>query len=212
MGSKAKKPFQAENLVPDFALWAKVSKTVEPVNIDLAKELEHFDQEFVPFVRNTVKPVISVSTLKKTTAQMTTPQTFQLTGLDRRQQQRLLRGRVEIDARIDLHGETVESARMKLWQFLSQSAALGCRTVLVITGKGSSQFTRHTLHGAGYHDSESRNGRLRNALPDWLHEQEFRSLVSGFQPAHPKHGGGGAVYIRLRNLAKQGFSNSGKRP
>jgi len=134
------------------------------------------------------------------------PQSFEFTGLDRRQQQRLLRGKVEIDARLDLHGETMESARLKLLQFLLASAKQGNRTVLVITGKGSSQFTRHTLHGRRYHHSDSRNGRLRNALPDWLHEAEFRSLVSGFQPAHPKHGGGGAVYIKLRNLARQGRS------
>lgn len=212
MNNNTKKQIQAAKLVPDFALWARVSKTIEPVNLDLAKELQNFDQEIIPLVRKTVKPIASVNTLKTTTARMPNSQAFQLTGLDRRQQQRLLRGRVEIDARIDLHGETVESARMKLWHFLLQSAELGCRTVLVITGKGSSQFSRHTLHGRGYHESESRNGRLRNELPDWLHDHEFRVLVSGFQPAHPKHGGGGAVYIRLRNLAKQGHSGQRKLP
>jgi DNA-nicking Smr family endonuclease len=31
-----------------------------------------------------------------------------------------------------------------------------------------------------------------------MHEPEFRRHVSGFQPAHPKHGGGGAYYVRLR--------------
>ena len=35
-------------------------------------------------------------------------------------------------------------------------------------------------------------------LPEWLHEPEFRAHVSGFQPAHPKHGGGGAFYVKLR--------------
>ncbi len=209
MNGKPKKSVQATRIqatrvVPDFALWARVSKTVDPINPELAKELEQFQEEFASLVRKTAKPSAPVKSLKNAAIHAPHPQSFQFTGLDRRQQQRLLRGRVDIDARIDLHGETVESARMKLWQFLSNSAAQGCRTVLVITGKGTSQFTRHTLHGRGYHESDSRNGRLRSALPDWLHEPEFRTLVSGFQPAHPKHGGGGAVYVKLRNLARQG--------
>ena len=37
-------------------------------------------------------------------------------------------------------------------------------------------------------------------LTEWLHESEFRALVSGFQPAHPKHGGGGAFYVKIRRL------------
>ncbi len=204
-GNQNKLPLAAK-MVPDFGLWARVTKTVEPVHPELAKELEQFNREAGPLLRKSSKALASVKTYKKTIASMPNPSSFQFTGLDRRQQQRLLRGKVEIDARIDLHGETVESARMRLWRFLMMSAEQGCRTVLVITGKGSSQYTTHTLHGRGYHEDESRNGRLRNALPDWLHELEFRKLVSGFQPAHPKHGGGGAVYIKLRNLAKQNKS------
>ena len=46
----------------------------------------------------------------------------------------------------------------------------------------------------------SAQGRLRRLLADWLHEAQFRSLVSGYQPAHPKHGGGGAFYVRLRRI------------
>jgi DNA-nicking Smr family endonuclease len=70
--------------------------------------------------------------------------------------------------------------------------------VLVITGKGESQFARHTLHGATHFNTPERRGKLRRMVPDWLHEPEFRALVSGFQPAHPKHGGGGAFYVKLR--------------
>ncbi len=203
MASRPKKQPPAAKVVPDFALWVHVSKSVDPVNRELAKELQQFNRGIIPMANPPIKPVARVENFKNAATPVSGPPSFEFTGLDRRQQQRLLRGKVEIDARLDLHGETMESARLKLLNFLSGSAAHGCRTVLVVTGKGSSQFTRHTLHGRGYHQSESRNGRLRNALPDWLHEAEFRLLVSGFQPAHPKHGGGGAVYIKLRNLARQ---------
>ena len=204
MSSKGKKHSKASKMVPDFGLWAQVSKTVEPLNPDLAEELEKFEVAQTPILQKTAKrvvPHISANTLKTGAARLPETQNYQLTGLDRRQQQRLVRGQVEIEARIDLHGESLETARMKLWRFLSSCAEQRLRTVLVITGKGSSDFTRHTLHGRDYHQSDQRNGRLRNALPDWLHEPAFKQLVTGFQPAHPKHGGGGAVYIKLRNLA-----------
>ena len=123
-----------------------------------------------------------------------------LTGLDRRTEQRLTRGKAEIESRIDLHGEGVELARVKLLDFLRTQQLSGSRLVLVITGKGASPFSRHTLHGRDHFHAPEREGRLRREVPLWFHEADFRRHVSGFQPAHPKHGGGGAFYVRLRRL------------
>ncbi len=107
---------------------------------------------------------------------------------------------MEVDARIDLHGLTQAEARIALRAFLSTARARGHRLVLVITGKGDAPFARHTLHsGEVYHDPD-RQGVLRRALPQWLGEREFRDMVTGFQPAHPKHGGGGAFYVRMRRV------------
>jgi DNA-nicking Smr family endonuclease len=121
-----------------------------------------------------------------------------LTGLDRRTSQRLARGQVEYEARLDLHGLTVEQARVALMRFLAESAAKGRRLVLVITGKGAAPIARHTLHGADYFDTPERQGRLRRQLPLWLAEPDMRVFITGYQPAHPRHGGGGAFYIRIR--------------
>jgi DNA-nicking Smr family endonuclease len=113
-------------------------------------------------------------------------------------QRRLIRGAADIDARLDLHGESVETARVQLRRFLTDARAQGHRLVLVITGKGASPFSSHTLHGTSHFHSPERAGRLRRMVLEWLNEPEFRSHVSGFQPAHPRHGGGGALYVRLR--------------
>jgi DNA-nicking Smr family endonuclease len=123
-----------------------------------------------------------------------------LTGLDRRTEQRLTRGKADIESRIDLHGYGVELARVVLMDFLRTQQLAGSRLVLVITGKGASPFSRHTLHGRDHFHVPEREGRLRREVPLWLHEAEFRRHVTGFQPAHPRHGGGGAFYVRLRRL------------
>lgn len=121
-----------------------------------------------------------------------------LTGLDRRTSQKLARGQIAADARLDLHGFRQDEAHGALQRFLSRSRREGLRCVLVITGKGESPFARHTLHSTRYHEASDHSGVLRSALPQWLSEPQFRSEVAGFQPAHPRHGGGGAFYIWLR--------------
>jgi len=121
-----------------------------------------------------------------------------LTGIDRRTSQRLGRGQIEFDAKLDLHGHSREDAFMALRRFLTDARRSGLRCVLVVTGKGDSPFARHTLHSTRFYDTPERQGVLRSALPQWLEEPELRALVSGFQPAHPKHGGGGAFYVLLR--------------
>ena len=121
-----------------------------------------------------------------------------LTGLDRRTSQKLTRGNTQIDGRIDLHGMGRENARTALKSFIIRSRAAGKRTVLAITGKGHSPYSSHTLHGYEHVHTPERQGVIRNAFPQWLNEPEFRMHVAGYQPAHPRHGGGGAFYIRLR--------------
>lgn len=121
-----------------------------------------------------------------------------LTGLERRTSQRLARGQMEVEATLDLHGHSQAEAHGALLGFLGRARGRGLRCILVITGKGASPYARHTLHGASFYEVPERQGVLRSAVPRWLNEADFRAHVSGFQPAHPKHGGGGAFYIWLR--------------
>src|SRR5690606_35687183 len=57
----------------------------------------------------------------------------QVAGLDRRSAQRLKRGQMTIDGRIDLHGLTQEEAHRALNSFIGSSLAAGRRAILVIT-------------------------------------------------------------------------------
>ena len=148
----------------------------------------------VPKPVSSVPRTRSVSELMRSASAAPPP----LTGLDRRTSQRLARGQIETEARLDLHGFRQGEAQPALLSFLTRSRAQGLRCVLVITGKGESPFARHTLHSTRYHEATEHSGVLRGALPQWLGDPQFRVLVAGFQPAHPRHGGGGAFYIWLR--------------
>jgi DNA-nicking Smr family endonuclease len=44
---------------------------------------------------------------------------------------------------------------------------------------------------------------LKRRLPDWLTEPALRAVVSGFAPAHRKHGGAGAWYVFLKRRSDQ---------
>ncbi len=104
-------------------------------------------------------------------------------GVDRRTVERMRRGKMPIDARLDLHGHYQDAAQSELNAFISSCAATGCRVVLVITGKGSV--------GEG-------GGVLRRRLPDWLNQPACRPHVLAFAGARPEHGGAGAFYVLLR--------------
>jgi DNA-nicking Smr family endonuclease len=172
----------------DFDLWNDVARTVKPLG--RRKQAVNFHGGPKP------KPLVSAPHVHVPHPPHKSPPP--ITGLDRRMAQKMSRGKVEIERRIDLHGASVELARVQLLRFLRDAHGDGVRTILVITGKGASPFSGHTLHGLSHFHSPERQGRLRRMLPEWLHEAEFRLLVSGYQPAHPRHGGGGAFYLRLR--------------
>jgi DNA-nicking Smr family endonuclease len=182
---------------PDFDLWLETASSISPLRNRSSRHHASLPATIGPTVKKHINLPSAPHTPAPSPHHKSPPQ---ITGLDRRTAQRLTRGQVEIDRRIDLHGSGIETARVSLMVFLRDAQAMGARNVLVITGKGDSPFSRHTLHGAGHFHSPERAGRLRRLVTEWFHEPEFRRLVAGFQPAHPKHGGGGAYYVRVRRI------------
>jgi DNA-nicking Smr family endonuclease len=182
---------------PDFDLWLEAAKSIKPLRQRASRSPPAAPSGGVlPAKKHLSLPSASHAHLPSSLYKAPP----QITGLDRRTTQRLTRGQVDIERRLDLHGTGIEMARVDLLGFLREAQAMGARNVLVITGKGDSPFSRHTLHGAGHFHAPERAGRLRRLVTEWFHEPDFRSLVAGFQPAHPKHGGGGAYYVRVRRI------------
>jgi len=104
-------------------------------------------------------------------------------GVDRRTVERLRRGRIPIDAEIDLHGHTQEEAHRALAAFITRQAGASRRCVRIVTGKGAFR------EGGGV---------LKTAVPRWLNESPLREKVLAFSHARRDDGGEGALYVLLR--------------
>ena len=102
-------------------------------------------------------------------------------GIDRRTADNLRRGKMSIEARLDLHGMTQIEAHRALTAFVTGQHESGRRCVLVVTGKG-----------------REGGGVLRSMMPQWLNAAELRPRILAFNYAQPRDGGEGALYILLR--------------
>jgi len=159
------------------ALWRGFVRAIKPLRGRAAEPAEDAAREAVP-VRSPLKAK-PVAPAPQPVRSAPPP----LAALARRERQKLARGSMPIDARLDLHGMTQGEAHAALAHFLRRAQHAGARFVLIITGKGG---------GAG------ERGVLRRQVPLWLGLPEFRDSVVGFEEAHTAHGGEGALYVRLR--------------
>lgn len=112
-----------------------------------------------------------------------------LEAIDRRTKRHLLKGRIAVDARLDLHGSTIAEAHRRVIGFLARAQQEGARVVLLVTGKG-----KGGIDGAEW-------GPLRRETPMWLADPKLRHIVAAYGEASPTHGGAGALYVRLRGRA-----------
>jgi DNA-nicking Smr family endonuclease len=117
-------------------------------------------------------------------------------GVDGNTAERMRKGALEPDARIDLHGMTEAVAHRALLGFLRNAQRRGARLALVITGKGAPAPDADAPFDM---DQERRaRGVLKSAVPRWLAEPGFAALIADARAAHVRHGGAGALYIYLR--------------
>jgi len=121
-----------------------------------------------------------------------------LPAFERREVRRLVSGRLSIDARLDLHGMRQVDAHSRLRGFVTACARGGMSHVLVITGKGGERPD----HAGDEVIRSDRRGVLKRLVPIWLGEPDLRPYVLSFSEAHVRHGGAGALYVRLRKVGR----------
>ncbi|MBL1404501.1 MAG: hypothetical protein COC17_02505 [Hyphomicrobiales bacterium] len=196
----------ARKLKPEeVRLWQKVKRTIEP-HSDPKMDMDEFlaalgdvkktlgSPIHIVALEKSTKPILSNKTIKKSE----TTRTYEVPSyappiskpkasnklnapIDNPTVRKLTKGRLPIDARIDLHGMTQVQAHRTLLNFVQDAYSSSLRIVLVITGKG-----------------RINEGILRNGVPNWLQEDTLSAYVSGFRSAHITHGGTGALYVRIR--------------
>ena len=171
----------------DDALWHAVTKTVTP----LRKARTNAPTKKSPAEKkktqlHAAKPKAAPRGEIHQPSLARTPALPPLAVLDRRTKGRVARGSVEIEGKLDLHGHRLEEAKHRLLDFLKRAQDREKALVLVITGKG-------TVAAKGME-----RGVLKREVPLWLGSSEFRSLVIGFEEAAARHGGSGALYVRVR--------------
>lgn len=166
-------------------LWGKVAKTTKPMPGRL-EDLLKFDAEDIA-ANMPVTGAPSAQTVGKVSVEDRAGVSKQQPkgqhhALERPVKRKLARGRLPLEARIDLHGLIQSEAHGVLLDFLLRAHDRGLRHVLVITGKGSSLGSE---------------GALKRSVPLWFSKPQFRFLISSYEPAARQHGGEGALYVRL---------------
>lgn len=108
--------------------------------------------------------------------------------LDASWDRRLARGLVAPESTVDLHGHSLASAYDRLDFGLEQAIARGDRVLLLVTGKPPRPGS----------ERPHARGAIRAAVGDWLAASRHSDRIAAVRTAHPRHGGGGALYIILR--------------
>ena len=134
-------------------------------------------------VHNVKRPVPDVPPLPMKQTPLPELRGGRAAGLDSRTMERLRRGRIRPEARLDLHGMTQDEAHRAVAGFIATNRSDGRRCVLIITGRGRGKFG---------------GGVLRKQTPRWLNLQPTRGNILGFAESQPKDGGAGALYVLLK--------------
>lgn len=114
--------------------------------------------------------------------------TFKQAGISNKTLRKLRKGQYNVEAILDLHGKSVEEAKIAVEQFLQHCLRREVRVALII-------------HGKGHHSRML--PILKNKLNLWLRELD---IVLAFCSAAPTHGSRGAIYIMLKRSTEETFS------
>ncbi|MEM6648799.1 MAG: Smr/MutS family protein [Pseudomonadota bacterium] len=179
-------------------LWAHVTKTVTPLaGVELTPDPTPAKTPLFPPQKGgkDQPPPPSLRALKMSSAAPKHRSAREQTPLkfgsgDPRQAKRVSRGHMAIDATLDLHGLTQAQAKNRLFHFIEFAKMRKHRTLLIITGKGSSE--------KAVPFAKAPRGILRVRFLEWIEGPPLSQMIASVQNAHQRHGGRGAFYVFLK--------------
>jgi len=167
------------SLNPDEqALWERVAATIRPLSRQAVKH------PLAPLRAGQAKT--AQGSLQAAPRPLQSPSLPQARTLDSTWDRRLRSGDVQPDRVIDLHGMTLDRAWSAIDLGLERAIGARERVVLLITGHARKV------------DPPVQRGKIRAAVHDWLESSRHASRIAAVRGAHPRHGGGGSLYIILR--------------
>jgi DNA-nicking Smr family endonuclease len=189
-------------VLPDWHLWTVVKQSVTPLRAEPEPtshplQAARLQDRPLPLPSAAAPPVLAgrqrwVEPVARPVPRTAPPRT-EPGVLEPGMRRRLMRGHIEIDATLDLHGLHQDEARSALGRFVPARAARGDRTLLIITGKGLKKTDDLQILDRGV---------LRAMLPVWLSEPPLAPYIAGWNSAAQGHGGEGAFYVRLRRVGR----------
>lgn len=192
--NKRKRTISKEDLV----LWERVTENalpLDPERTHLTEFTEIPEPRPLP-VLNPIEPFLIGAQLKPKPPQHRLrpdlDEIFAKTSpnMDKRNFDRLKKGKLRVDGKIDLHGMTLAQAHPALNAFVHDAHMSGKRLLLVITGKGKSGRDDGIIPVL--------RGVLKHQVPQWLNMMPLAPMVLQVTQATQKHGGTGAYYVYLR--------------
>lgn len=174
----------ARRLSPEErALWGRLAQTVRAYRpaVPLTK----------PELPVATPPKPAPKSLTRMPALPTLPQPARKPApvLDDRWEKQIKRGALVPEMTIDLHGHSLSAAHVRLDQALAAARSREVRVLLVVTGK-----PRPAREGG----ATGQRGAIRAEIGHWLDSSPHADAIASVRPAHPRHGGSGALYIILR--------------
>ena len=99
------------------------------------------------------------------------------------------KGKYYIDATLDLHGYTLDSAYDKLIDFIIKNYNLANKCLLIITGWGST--------------NKNNSNSIKSNFSKWLQNEQIAKIILYYREAINSHGGKGAFYVLLKSKNKK---------
>ncbi len=188
-----------EYIEEEKRLWDKVTGTIKKLKSDRYSEYvtsEDFSyNKNIPkeniknqTTKNKIKSRLSIEddlNSKKSSNVPADLRENKYSGIDLSTAKKILKGKIVIEEKLDLHGFNQKEAFQILKSFIEKSSYKGFRNVQVITGKGK--------HG---------DGILKRNVPIWLKTKPLSDLIIAISDSVISDGGEGALYVRLKNRKK----------
>jgi len=170
----------------DKKLWQKVTENITRMNSNqaaapLVRKSFYVDRAFSPASFQRVIPA---------PAGQREEAPYTLKDADHNWQQRLRRGKVAPEGRIDLHGMSQDRAYDALLRYIETAHKRGKRIILVITGKGGKK--------SDHADYDRARGILQSNVPRWLSQAPLAARIVSYMSANGADGGDGALYVVLK--------------